>query len=150
MNASILERLRQIAIGLGCPESEVDDVWRRHCELVDKDGGEHEYGGERWAGFVRKHVRDMKDRVPTLSRTDPEVSAMRRREAEAKVVEDNAYAAGAVSLREWLDDIRVKTDFNEALTPVEEQLIAAPEPKPGEHPGMWLLRTLRPVPRTTR
>lgn len=147
MSATIRTLLRDMAIGLGCPPTEVDALWVKHCELVDKDGGD--YGGERWRGLVVKHV---KDRVPTLARTDPEVSAMRRREAEAKIVEDNAYAAGAVSLREWLDDLRVKPDFSETLTPVEEQLVAAPAPQAGEDAAMWLIRTLRPVrlPRTPR
>ena len=135
----IPEQLRDAAARVGVNACDVNDLWSRHCELVDKDGGS--YGGVRWVGLAKKHVQDAAS-VPIVPRTEVDPGVLRKREQEAKALEDEAYLRTAVSLGEWIGDLQAADDCYEALSEAERRLVAFRRPQPGEDPIAWLFAAL--------
>lgn len=130
--------LRRMALSAGCPEDEVDELWERHVELCDVDRSD--YGGGRWKGLVEAHLK--KPRPATVPRSDPVIQAAIRAEREAKRVEELEYLKNAVSLQDWLGDLRAREDFFEQLTPLEAHLARHRNPRPGEDATAWLWTAL--------
>lgn len=134
-----------MALSAGLPDDQVDELWGRHCELCDADSSD--YGGRRWKGLVDQALKS--PRLQTVRRDDPVVAAARRREREARILEENEYYKHAVSLGQWLQQLRTG-----AVAPANEhelKLLEYREPYPREDVAAWLMAALKgtePTPRS--
>jgi hypothetical protein len=146
MTLPIPEFARRMAVSAGCPDEQIDELWSDHVDFCDANRSD--YGGGRWKKLVEAHVKS--PRAPLISREDPIAVAARRAELEAKALEDAEYRKGAVSLTDWIADLRVKQDFFEALTPIERHIASYREPYPGERPEAWLMAATIDAPRMPR
>lgn len=135
------EMLRRMAIQLGLPDGDVDELWERHVELCDADRSD--YGGLRWRGLVTSQVKRNADAPRVRRPDDAEERAMRRRELEAKRAEELEYQKHAVSLNTWLQGMREGRWY--PRTDAERALLAAPAPHPTANPGEWLMAHLPKV-----
>jgi len=133
--------LRRLALRFGVREDEVDDLWGRHVELVQGDGGD--YGGPRWVGLCKRHVQDEYS-APIVKNPERDLRAARAREREAKILEDQAYERDAIPLTAYLVDIadRVENDPFARLTPLEKKLLDARPPTTNRNPETWLMGAL--------
>src|SRR5271167_1264395 len=133
---------RALAVSAGIAPEQVDELWYRHCEMVDRDPGppgpdQGSYGGPRWKGLVQLEAKS--PRVPTVKRDDPMMEAQRRAEREARALEEAEYRKGAVSLEDWLSELRSKPDFHEEVTPIESHLVAFRARYANETSWEWLM-----------
>ena len=136
------EFARRMALSAGCPDEDIDALWSRHVELVDADPGERgpEYGGGRWKGLVEVHVK--KPKLQTVRGDDPVMRAARRAEREAKALEDSEYLKHAVSLEDYIAELRARDDFFEPMTPAERALTTFRDRLPREGAAEWLMAAL--------
>lgn len=127
--------LRAQAAKLGVAPNSVDALWADHVAHCDKHG--KSYGGGMWRSLCERAA--FEPRMPTIPRNDPEVLRLRRLEREAKLAEDQAYQAGAISFPEWVGTLMAAQDFHEPLTPPEEHLVEAGLPPRDANPVAWLV-----------
>lgn len=132
-----------VATGLGIPAQEAPALFERHMTWCDANG--KDYGGKAWRSLCELEVKEIKERL-SLSDKEARLAAENalRRENEriAKEQADAEYAKTAISLPEWLADLRVKPDFSEELTPIEAHIVRYREPWPGEDSAAWLMAAL--------
>ena len=147
MTIPILAHFRQQATERGIPDDEVDGFWEDHCERARTDGVDP--GGKRWVAFLDAIVKSGNADARALSRAASDLVAKRRklqREARArKKAEDEAYAAEAMSLPQWLESLR---NSGETLSLHEQALVDAGQPQGA--PGAWMFGILAGTPTAPR
>lgn len=132
-----------VATGLGIPAQEAPALFERHMTWCDSNG--KDYGGKAWRTLCELEVKEIKERL-SLDQREARLAAenAKRREEEriAKERDDAEYAKTAISLPEWLADLRIKPDFSEELTPIEAHIVKYREPYAGEDSAAWLTAAL--------
>lgn len=137
-------KLRQFAEEAGIPPAAVDGLWAEHIAYCERQGRQ-EYGGGMWRNLVASSAKSMAERMPTVPRTDPDVARARRLEAEAKAIEEAEYQRTAISLLDYIGELRTRDDFSQPMTDVERRIATFRDPYPGENAGAWLMAAVAGV-----